>query len=358
MTAASTATAAAARTVKVLVVDDSAVVRKILTEQLDRHPNISVVGTASDPFIARDKILRLQPDCLTLDVEMPRMDGLTFLRKLMKHHPLPIIVLSSLTPAGGEMALEALQAGAFDVLCKPGGSFTVGDLAEQLTERIIAAPHAHLKNRSASTATDTPDTARPERLALTKTTDKILAIGASTGGVEALTSVLSALPVNAPGTLVVQHMPAQFTTSFAKRLDSLCAMSVSEAVDGDSVIPGRALIAPGGAHMLLRRSGARYYVAVKDGPKVHHQKPSVEILFQSVARYAGANAVGAILTGMGADGAEGLLAMRNAGAHTLAQDEQTCVVFGMPKEAIARNAAESICPLPDVARTLLHFAQL
>ena len=346
-----TSTAAqSVRPIRVLVVDDSAVVRQVLTAQLGQHPRIEVVGAAPDPFIARDKILRLQPDVLTLDIEMPRMDGLTFLRKLMKHHPLPVIVLSSLTAAGGEMALEALQAGAFDVMCKPGAAYTVGEMAEQLVDRILAAPGARLRR-------DPIDSSHlPERLALTRTTDKILAIGASTGGVQALTAVLSALPPNAPGILVVQHMPAQFTTSFAQRLNSLCTVTVTEARDGDSVRPGHVLIAPGGIHMLLRRSGARYHVALKDGPKVQHQKPSVEVLFQSVARYAGGNAVGAILTGMGGDGAEGLLAMRTAGAHTIAQDEASCVVFGMPREAINKGAAEMVLPLTDIAAAMLNYA--
>jgi len=342
------------KTIKVLIVDDSAVVRKILTQQLGRDPEIEVVGTAPDPYIARDKILALQPDVITLDIEMPRMDGITFLRKLMKHHPLPVIVVSSLTPQGGEMALEAIDAGAVDVLCKPGAAYTVGDLGQDLVHKVKAASRA--KIRQVKSAPEQED--KPVRLSLTKTTDKIFAIGASTGGVEALTQVLTALPANAPGTVIVQHMPVKFTASFAQRLNTLCAMEVKEAQEGDSVITGRVLLAPGGFHMLLRRSGARYYVTIKDGPQVHHQRPSVEVLFHSVAQYAGANAIGAILTGMGADGAKGLLEMRQNGAHTIAQDEASSVVFGMPKEAIALNAAEKIMSLRDIPQAMLNYAMI
>ncbi|HOV76553.1 MAG TPA: chemotaxis response regulator protein-glutamate methylesterase, partial [Sedimentisphaerales bacterium] len=319
-------------TVKVLIVDDSAIVRKILSQELSRHSGIEIVGTAPDPFIARDKIVALNPDVLTLDVEMPRMDGITFLRKLMKHHPMPVIVLSSLTPQGGKTAMEALEAGAVEVMCKPGGSFSVGDVCTALVDKIKAASRARIDRKP----TVVPDGA-PQRLSMTETTNKIFAIGASTGGVQALTCVLSMLPANAPGTVIVQHMPAHFTTSFAQRLNSECAVNVKEAEEGDHVVPGRVLIAPGGLHMLLQRSGANYFVTLRDGPQVCHQRPSVEVLFNSVAKYAGANAIGAILTGMGDDGATGLLNMRQAGAHTIAQDEQSCVVFGMPKEAIARG---------------------
>ena len=336
--------------VRVLIVDDSAIVRKILTQELGRHAGIEVVGTAPDPYIARDKIAALNPDVLTLDVEMPRMDGITFLRKLMQHHPMPVIVLSSLTPQGGKTAMEALEAGAVEVMCKPGGSYSVGDVCRVLVEKIKAASRARISGRNMPAM----DAARPQRLRMLETTNKIFAIGASTGGVQALTCVLSSLPPNAPGTVVVQHMPAHFTTSFANRLDSQCAVSVKEAEDGDHVIPGRVLIAPGGLHMLLSRSGASYFVTLKDGPPVCRQKPSVEVLFNSVARYAGANAVGAILTGMGDDGAVGLLNMRRAGAHTLAQDEQSCVVFGMPKEAIDRGAAEEVLSLDHIAEGLIR----
>jgi two-component system chemotaxis response regulator CheB len=342
------------KTVRVLIVDDSAIVRKILTQELGRHSGIEIVGTAPDPYIARDKIVALEPDVVTLDVEMPRMDGITFLRKLMQHHPMPVIVLSSLTPQGGKTALEALEAGAVEVMCKPSGSYTVGDVCNVLVEKIKAASTARL---GTGTAVREYVAGPTQRLSMAETTNKIFAIGASTGGVQALTRVLSSLPANAPGTVVVQHMPAHFTTSFAQRLNTECAMSVKEADDGDHVVPGRVLIAPGGLHMVLQRSGANYFVALKDGPPVCRQKPSVEVLFNSVAKYAGANAVGAILTGMGDDGATGLLNMRQAGAHTIAQDEQSCVVFGMPKEAIARGGAEQVTSLDRVAGSLIAFAR-
>ncbi len=336
-----------ARPIRVLIVDDSAVVRQLLTRELGRDNGICVVGTAPDPYIARDKIVELRPDVITLDVEMPRMDGLTFLRKLMEHYPLPVIVLSSLTAKGTETALEALAAGAVDVIGKPGSAYTVGDLGPLLVQSIKTASRSRAQKTVARSAAS----------AHLHTTDQILAIGASTGGVQALTTVLTAFPPNAPGTVVVQHMPANFTASFARRLDSICQVRVHEAVDGDAVIPGHVLIAPGGRHMVLTRSGARYAVSLKDGPEVFHQKPSVEVLFDSVARNAGPNSVGAILTGMGADGAQGLLNMRKAGAHTIAQDEASCVVFGMPQEAIKRDAAEKVVPLDQVAETLLSFAQ-
>lgn len=347
-------TLTATNTVRVLIVDDSAIVRKILTQELSRHSGIEIVGTAPDPYIARDKIVALNPDVLTLDVEMPRMDGITFLRKLMKHHPMPVIVLSSLTPQGGQTAMEALDAGAVEVMCKPGGSFSVGDVCAVLVDKIKAASRARIDR----TPTISHSGGTPQRLSMAETTNKIFAIGASTGGVQALTCVLSMLPANAPGTVIVQHMPAHFTTSFAQRLNSECAVSVKEAEDGDHVVPGRVLIAPGGLHMLLQRSGANYFVMLRDGPSVCHQRPSVEVLFNSVAKFAGANAIGAILTGMGDDGATGLLNMRQAGAHTVAQDEQSCVVFGMPKEAIARGGAERIVPLGKVAETLINYARV
>ncbi len=338
--------------IKVLIVDDSAIVRKILSRQLDQHRGIEVIGTAPDPYIARDKIVSLQPDVITLDVEMPRMDGITFLRKLMRHHPMPVIVLSSLTPEGGKTAMEALAAGAIEVMSKPGPAYSIGDACNALVEKIKAASRARIDRNVVPQRQIVSPT---KRLHMTETTHKIFAIGASTGGVQALTRVLSALPANAPGTLVVQHMPAQFTTTFAERLNNECAVHGKEAQNGDHVVHGQVLIAPGGLHMLLQRSGASYYVTVKDGPPVCRQKPSVEVLFNSVAKYAGANAVGAILTGMGNDGAGGLLNMRQSGAHTVAEDETSAVVFGMPKEAIDRGAAEKVVPLSDIAKTLIAF---
>lgn len=334
--------------IKVLIVDDSAVVRQILARQLALDPDIEIVGTAPDPFIARDKIVALEPDVLTLDVEMPRMDGITFLAKLMQYHPMPVIILSSLTPQGSATALDALAAGAVEVLCKPGASYTVSDACTALAAKIKLAARAHVQAPRAAAAV-----LPAKGYALSETTNKIIAIGASTGGVQALSVVLPSLPADAPGTLVVQHMPANFTASFAQRLNTMCRMKVKEAQNGDSVVPGQILIAPGGFHMTLQRSGARYYVDVKDGPMVCHQRPSVEVLFASVAKNAGHNAVGAILTGMGADGAQGLLKMRQAGARTVAQDEESSIVFGMPKEAIAVGAAEKIVPLSNVAQCLM-----
>jgi len=338
------------KTIKVLIVDDSAIVRKILKQQLDKAEGIEVIATAPDPYVARDKIIALQPDVITLDVEMPRMDGITFLKKIMQHHPMPVIILSSLTPQGSKTAMEALSAGAVEVISKPGTSYSVGEACENLIQKIRIASRANVQK------TVSINDSSPSPLHMAETTNKIFAIGASTGGVQALTAVITRLPANSPGTVIVQHMPAQFTSSFAQRLDSLSAMKVKEAQDGDRVLQGQVLIAPGGFHMILQRSGANYYVAVKDGPHVCHQKPSVEVLFNSVAKYAGANAVGAILTGMGNDGAKGMLNMRQNGAHTLAQDEATCIVFGMPKEAIKENAAEKILPLNSIPQALLNFA--
>jgi len=335
--------------VRVLVVDDSAVVRQVLSRDLISTGEIEVVGAAPDPYVARDMIIALRPQVLTLDLEMPRMDGLTFIRKLMHFHPIPTIVLSSLTGHGTEMAIEAMSAGAVDVMGKPGSAFTVGDLVPQLIQKILAAAGTRVQRLVAPTGVSAT-------CPLSTTTDKLIAIGASTGGVQALTTILSTMPPTAPGILIVQHMPARFTTGFAKRLDQICAMTVTEAVGGEEVTSGRVLVAPGGKHMVLRRSGARYHTEIIDGPEVHHQKPAVDVLFESVARSAGRNAVGAVLTGMGSDGAKGLLAMRTAGARTLAQDEATSVVFGMPAEAINCNAAEAVVALPQVTETLIAMA--
>ena len=346
----------AAAAVKVLIVDDSAVVREVLTRELSRQPGIEVVGTAPDPYIARDKILQLDPDVMTLDVEMPRMDGITFLRKIMQHHPVRTIMLSSLTPKGGEMAMEALAAGAVDVLCKPGAAYTVGDLVPVLAQQIRAAAQVDIaKMRLAGSASARPSA--PATKALLQTTNKILAIGASTGGTRAIEDMLMSMPANCPAIVIAQHMPAGFTQSFSQRLDRICAMEVREAKDGDSVVPGVALVAPGNYHMRLSRSGARYYVELNQTERRHFQRPAVDELFESVAEYAGRNAVGAILTGMGADGAEGLLKMREAGAHTIAQDEKTSVVWGMPGEAVKRGAAVEVLPLPQVATAALVACQ-
>jgi two-component system chemotaxis response regulator CheB len=329
---------------KVLIVDDSALVRKIFTDVLSRQPDLEVVGTAPDPYVARDKIVQTRPDVITLDVEMPRMDGLTFLKKIMHYHPLPVIIVSSLTPRGSKMALEALELGAIEVLGKPDGASAVGDLGVELVEKIRAAAHIRFNPKNTHNATPPPP---PSRLTpLVQTTDKIIAIGASTGGTEAIKEILLRLPQNTPGVVVVQHMPPKFTTAFAERLNQQCALEVKEAQNGDTVVTGRALLAPGNYHMLLKRNGSRYHVQVKSGPPVHHQRPSVDVLFNSAALSAGANVIGVILTGMGADGAEGLLAMKERGAYTIAQDEASCVVFGMPREAIKRGATQKVLPLP------------
>ena len=338
------------RKIRVLIVDDSAMVRKIFTEELARDPEIEVVGSAPDPYVARDKIVNLKPDVITLDIEMPRMDGLTFLRKLMRHYPLPAIIVSSLTAKGGELALEALQAGAVEVMCKPGAAYTVGDMSVELRDKIKAAACVNVQKRIVM-----PDAATP-RLAMTRTTNKVVAIGASTGGTEALTSVLTALPQNSPGIVIVQHMPEHFTRSFADRLNTLCAIEVREARDGDTVGPGRALIAPGNYHMLLYRSGAVYQVQVKSGPLVTRHRPSVDVLFKSCAKYGGKNVVGVIMTGMGGDGADGMKIMHDQGAVNVAQDETSCVVYGMPKEAVARGGVDHVVPLGRIPEMILRLA--
>jgi two-component system, chemotaxis family, protein-glutamate methylesterase/glutaminase len=330
--------------IRVLVVDDSAIVRKVLTDELSRYADIEVVGTAVDPYVARDKVVQLRPDVITLDVEMPRMNGLTFLAKLMKHFPVPTVVVSSLTPRHSDMAVQALSLGAVAVVPKPGSAYSVPDVAEELVRAIRAAARARVAVPDAGAENVRK---RPTRIGI-ETTHKVLAIGASTGGTRAIEMLLSELPVDAPGTVIVQHMPEGFTRSFGERLNSVCAMEVREARDGDAVAPGLALIAPGNHHMVLQASGARYGVRIKDGPPVHHSRPCVDVLFGSVARSAGRNAVGVLLTGMGADGAKGMLAMRESGAHTIAQDEASCVVFGMPKEAIKLGGAAEVLPLPRI----------
>ena len=335
--------------IRVLVVDDSAVVRKVFSEELSRDPEVDVIGTAPDPYIARDKIVQLKPDVITLDVEMPRMDGLSFLRKLMKHHPMPVIVVSSLTPKGGEMAMEALEIGAAEVMCKPGEAYTVGEMSRDLIEKIKAVARMRFDQRPQQSVKDIP----PPRPALLRTTLKIVAIGASTGGTEDLKEVLIRFPVNAPATVVVQHMPEQFTRAFAERLNGLCAVEVKEGQTGDTLRPGLVLIAPGNKHMVLQRSGAVYSVLIKDGPRVHHQRPAVDVLFRSVARVAGNNAVGVILTGMGADGAAGLLEMKQSGARTIGQDEASSVVYGMPKEAFNLGAVDRQVPLGKVTDEII-----
>jgi len=337
---------------KVLIVDDSAIVRKIFSEELSRDPELLVVGTAPDPYVARDKIVRLKPDVITLDVEMPRMDGITFLRKLMHHYPLPVIVVSSLTEKGSQLALEALDIGAVEVLSKPGTAYTVGDMSVHLAHKIKAAALVDMKKRMIPKAAGPAPRSAP----LARTTNKMVAIGASTGGTEALREVLETYPADAPGTLIVQHMPEHFTKAFAERLNGLCAAQVKEAEDGEHLVPGKVLIAPGNQHLQLRRSGALYLAKVSTGPLVCRHRPSVEVLFNSVARYAGADAIGVMLTGMGADGADAMLNMKSAGASNIAQDETSCVVYGMPKEAVERNAVDHIEPLSSITRRILACA--
>jgi two-component system chemotaxis response regulator CheB len=341
--------------IKVLVVDDSAVVRKMFSRELSQEKDITVVGAAPDPYVARDKIISLEPDVMTLDIEMPRMDGLTFLRKIMKYCPLPVIIVSSLTKEGSKTALEALSAGAVDVMAKPSTAYSVENMSVQLADKIRAAAKVNVRAMANSDRGDTSAATKMSPQTLSATTNKIIAIGASTGGTEAIKDVLAAMPYNSPGILIAQHMPAKFTTCFAERLDSLCGVKVKEADDGDPVMNGHVLIAPGNYHMLLRRSDARYYVRIKTGPLVHHQRPAVDVLFKSVADYAGKNAIGIILTGMGADGAAGLLKMKEAGAGTIAQDEKSCVVFGMPKRAIEVGAADKIVSLDKVAGTAIEM---
>ncbi len=342
--------------IKVLVVDDSAVVRKVFSEQLSKQKGIVVVGTAQDPYVAREKIVALKPDVITLDIEMPRMDGITFLKKLMQYYPLPVIIVSSLTTKGSKLALEALSLGALEVISKPGAAYSVGDMSLQLAEKIKAVYRAKLGPLNLAKTAQHP-LAAVESKALSATTNKIIAIGASTGGTEAIKNVLTRLPENSPGIVVVQHMPAQFTTSFAARLNELCRIRVKEAEDGDTVANGQALIAPGNFHMIFKRSGARYYVEIKTGPLVHYQRPAVDVLFKSVARYAGANALGIILTGMGKDGAQGMLEMKKAGAINIAQDENSCVVFGMPKEAIAVGATDYVQDINNIARKAVSIIE-
>ena len=337
--------------IKVLIVDDSAVVRSILTSELSKHKDIEVIGTAVDPYIARDKIVKLRPDVITLDIEMPRMDGLSFLAKLMKYLPMPVVVVSSLTPKNSDTAMKALELGAVEVIGKPGGSYSTQDISIRLAQAIRAAAVARVQK--SPTTVSRPGVMEKMAPIEFKTTHQIIAIGASTGGTKAIETVLTGMPANAPATVIVQHMPEAFTRAFAERLNGTCRMEVREARDNDHAIPGLALIAPGNYHMLLKRSGGSYMVRVKDGPRVHYQRPSVDILFQSVAKSAGRNAVGVILTGMGADGAKGLLSMKESGAYNIAQDEATSVVFGMPKEAIEMGAAHKIVPLPVIAKEIL-----
>lgn len=332
--------------IKVLVVDDSAVVRKVLSDELGKFPDIQVVGTAVDPYVARERIVELEPDVITLDLEMPRMDGLTFLDKLMRAKPIPVVVVSSVAQKASAAAMRALSLGAVGIVPKPGSQFSTPDVAGELVRAVRAASLAKVERRTSAPT----EVASIRGLA---TTDKIVAIGASTGGTIAIEHVLREMPPACPGILVTQHIPPGFSTAFAEQLDNACQIEVREAKNGDEVLPGLALVAPGDKHMLLERNGARLVVRVKDGPRVHYQRPSVDVLFDSVAAVAGPNAIGVLLTGMGEDGARGLLSMRKAGAHTIAQDEQSCVVYGMPRAAAQLGAAVAIHPLSRITRETL-----
>ncbi len=348
--------------IRVLVVDDSAVVRQTLEEVLSSDPEIEVMATASDPFIAADKIVHEVPDVITLDVEMPRMDGVTFLQKIMSQHPMPVVICSSLTEEGSETALKALEYGAIEIILKPriGTKQFLEESRVRICDAVKAASLARLKRIAAELPRVVPKLsadvilAKAASSAMVKTTDKVVVVGASTGGTEALSDFLQAMPLDAPGIVIVQHMPEHFTRAFAARLDTLCRISVKEAENNDTVIRGRALIAPGNHHLLLKRSGARYYVEIKEGPLVSRHRPSVDVLFRSAARYAGKNCTGVIMTGMGDDGAKGMLEMKEAGAFTIAQDEESCVVFGMPKKAIELGAVDRVASLKDIPSVVLH----
>ena len=377
------------RKIRVLVVDDSATVRRMVTDALQADPEIEVVGTALDPYIAKDKIIALKPDVLTLDLEMPRMDGLTFLKILMERHPLPVVIMSSLTQPGSVKALEALQEGAIDVLGKPGTSYSIGDLGPQLVAKVKAAAQARLRRPSRPLepvpAAPSPEPATPAVSAppvpasagvapapprrppaprvVVKSpvvagpppgSRKLILIGASTGGTEAIREVLQRLPANLPPIAIVQHIPAMFSRAFADRLNALCQMEVREACDGDELRPGLALVAPGNFHLLVQRQGARYIARITGGPMVWHQRPAVDLLFKSAADCAGDHVIAALLTGMGKDGADGLLQLRQKGARTFAQNEETCVVYGMPRAAFELGAAERMVPLERMHEAILQ----
>jgi two-component system chemotaxis response regulator CheB len=354
--------------IRVLIIDDSASVRQTLARILEADPEIEVMGVAADPFVAARRIQEEVPDVITLDVEMPRMDGITFLRKLMSQRPIPVVMCSSLTEQGSDTLIEALEAGAVDIILKPriGAADHLAEEADRICDVVKSAAKARLgalrkARRPASAGIEKKLTADavlppPQRRAMARTTELVACLGASTGGTESLREVLEVLPANAPGVVIVQHMPERFTAAFARRLNSLCAVEVKEAADGDPVLRGHVLIAPGDKHMLLERQGARYYVSIRPGPPVSRHRPSVDVLFRSAARAAGSNAIGVIMTGMGDDGARGLAEMREAGAATLAQDEATSVVFGMPKEAIARGAAQKVVPLEQIAAEILRIS--
>jgi two-component system chemotaxis response regulator CheB len=349
-------------------VDDSAVVRQVLSEVLNGDAGIEVIAVAADPIFAQEKMKKQWPDVIVLDVEMPRMDGITFLKKVMAERPTPVVICSSISQKGSETAMQALAAGAVGIVPKPGignRRTALEDAGTDLVRAVKAAAHANLRNLRSS-APPSPAAAGPKlnadailpaaSHAMAQTTERIVAIGTSTGGTQALEAVLTALPRVSPGIVIVQHMPEKFTASFASRLDTLCQIEVREAQNGDRVIPGRALIAPGGKHMLLKRNGSQYHVEVVDGPVVNRHRPSVDVLFRSVAKFAGRNALGVIMTGMGDDGARGLKEMHDAGAATVAQDEATCVVYGMPKEAVKLGGVDRSASLQAIPAEIMKYA--
>jgi two-component system chemotaxis response regulator CheB len=354
------------RPVRVLIVDDSAYVRQALKELLETDPQIQVIAVAADPYAAVERIKDQVPDVITLDIEMPRMDGLTFLDKLMSQHPIPVVICSTLSGTGTDVALAALSKGAVDIITKPklGTREFFEESRVRICDVVKSAALARLSRRAPAAAIHanpklTADAvlAKPGSAAMIRTTEKVVAVGASTGGTEALREFLQAMPLDSPGIVIVQHMPEQFTARFAQRLDQICRITVKEAADNDSVIRGQALIAPGNRPLLLKRSGARYFVELRDGPLVSRHRPSVDVLFRSAARYAGKNVVGVIMTGMGDDGARGMLEMKEGGASNIAQDENTCVVFGMPCEAIKLGGVDRVLPLDRIAPEVVRLCQ-
>jgi two-component system, chemotaxis family, protein-glutamate methylesterase/glutaminase len=359
-----------AANIKVMIIDDSALVRQVVSQALSREPGIEVVATASDPVFAIDKLRAQWPDVIVLDIEMPRMDGISFLRKIMSERPTPVVICSSLAESGAQATFDALAAGAVSIITKPkaGLKAFLEDAANDIVQAVRTAARANLRALPRGTAASLPGLIRPKisadvliapgaPTAMARTTDQLIAIGTSTGGTQALEAVLTRLPATCLGIVIVQHMPEKFTAMFSERLNNLCDIEVREAQNGDRVMPGRALIAPGGRHMMLKRSGAQYLVEVVDGPLINRHKPSVDVLFRSVAKFAGANALGIIMTGMGDDGARGLKEMRDAGARTIAQDEASCVVFGMPREAIKLDAADQVLPLNRIHEAMNAFTR-